>query len=110
MTVGLYHSVGLAYGFEIPADTDIDAIDLACFGQPYSPDGVGYIVVGDRDRLLLVTRHVRAEENTVTPLTPGTHATVDQMTAWNEALHAVAVRLGQAAHPLPAWLLIHNYR
>ncbi|MFM9635898.1 hypothetical protein [Streptomyces turgidiscabies] len=106
--MGLYHSVGLGYGFEIPADTDIDAVDRALFGQPDSPDSVGYIVVGDRDRLLLVTRHVQALENTVTPVDG--LATVDEMTAWNEALHAAAVRLQQSAHPMPAWLLIHNYR
>lgn len=108
--MGLYHSVAIAYGFEIPADTDIEAIDRACFGQPDSPDSVGYIVVGDRDRLILATRHVRAEENTVTPLASGTHANQSEETAWLVALHEVAVRLGYADHPLPGWLLIHNYR
>jgi hypothetical protein len=108
--MGLYHSVALAYGFEIPADTDVDAIDRACFGQPGGPDSVGYVVIGDRDQLLLVTRHVPAKENTVTPVTPGTHATPSEETAWLVALHDVAARLGYTDHPLPAWLLIHNYR
>lgn len=108
--MGLYHSVGVAYGFEIPSSTDIDDVDRACFGQPESPDSVGYIVVGDCDRLLLVTRHRAVKENEVVQLDAGQLATVDEMTAWNEALHAVAVRLGQAAHPDPGWLLIHNYR
>ena len=108
--MGLYHSVGIAYGFEIPTDTDIDAVDQALQDQPNSPDNVGYIVVGDRDQLLLVTRHVRAEENTVTPLTPGAHSTPAEETAWLVALHDAAVRLGYADHPLPTWLLIHNYR
>ncbi|MFF5609312.1 hypothetical protein ACFY65_23475 [Streptomyces cellulosae] len=107
--MGLYHSVAVAYGFEIPADTDIDAIDRACFGQEHSPDGVGYIVVGDRDQLLLVTRHVRANENTVTRITADL-ATAEELTAWDAALHAVAVRLGLADHEPPGWLLIHNYR
>jgi hypothetical protein len=108
--MGLYHSVGLAYGFEIPADTDVDAIDRACFGQEYTPDGVGYIVVGDRDQLLLVTRHVRAAENTVTRITADGFATAEELTTWDAALHAVAVRLGLTDHEPSGWLLIHNYR
>ncbi|MEU3160032.1 hypothetical protein ABZ753_21615 [Streptomyces griseoincarnatus] len=108
--MGLYHSVAVAYGFEIPADTDTEAIDRACFGQEHTEDGVGYIVVGDRDQLLLVTRHVRAKENTVTPLTPGSLATPSEETAWLVALHDVAVRLGLPDHAAPGWLLIHNYR
>lgn len=107
--MGLYHSVAVAYGFEIPADTDVDAIDRACFGQEYSPDGVGYIVVGDRDQLLLVTRHTRAGENTVTRLTADM-ATAEELTAWDAELHAVAARLNHADHEPPGWLLIHNYR
>lgn len=109
--MGLYHSVAVTYGFEIPADTDVDAIDRACFGQPASPDSVGYIVVGDRDQLLLATRHVRIEENTVTPPVPGTLAApAMEETAWTVALHDVAARLGYPDHPVPGWLLIHNYR
>lgn len=108
--MGLYHSVSLSYGFEIPAKTDVDEIDRALQGQPYDPDSVGYIVVGDCDRLLLATRHRPVKENEVIQIDADQLATVDEMTAWNEALHAVAVRLGQAAHPAPAWLLIHNYR
>ncbi|MFC8423991.1 hypothetical protein ACFUN7_24450 [Streptomyces sp. NPDC057236] len=107
--MGLYHSVAIGYGFEIPADTDIEAIDRACFGQGNSPDGVGYIVVGDRDRLLLVTRWTEAKENTVTRLTADM-ATAEEMAVWDAALHAVAVRLGLADHEPPGWLLIHNYR
>ncbi|GGV36636.1 hypothetical protein GCM10010293_40000 [Streptomyces griseoflavus] len=107
--MGLYHSVALGYGFEIPADTDIDAIDRACFGQEDGPDGVGYIVVGDRDQLLIVTRHTKAVENTVTRITADM-ATADDLTRWNVALHAAAARLGLADHEPPGWLLIHNYR
>ena len=107
--MGLYHSVALAYGFEIPADTDVDAIDRACFGQEYTPDGVGYVVVGDCDQLLLVTRHAKAKENTVTRITADL-ATAEELAAWDAALHAVAIRLGLADHEPPGWLLIHNYR
>jgi hypothetical protein len=108
--MGLYHSVAVTYGFEIPASTDIDDVDRACFGQPGTPDDVGYIVVGDMDRLLLATRHTPVKENAVVSIAPEALATVDELTAWNEALHAAAVRLGQAAHPAPGWLLVHNYR
>src|SRR5690606_16783190 len=57
----LHHSVGITYGIELPADTDTEAIERACFGQPDSPDSVGYIVIGDRDRLILATRYTPAE-------------------------------------------------
>lgn len=107
--MGLYHSVGIAYGIEIPATASVDDIDAALQGQPNTPDNVGYIVVGDCDRLLLVTEHKRADENTVTPVTPEFFARYE-VPAWNEALHAAAVRIGYPHHPLPAWLVIHNYR
>lgn len=108
--MGLYHSVGISYGFEIPARTDIDDIDLACFGQPNSPDSVGYIVVGDRDQLLLVTRSTVLAENAVVRLGADTLAPPAELAAWDQALHDVAVRLGLTDHPAPAWLVIHNYR
>lgn len=108
--MGLYHSVSLSYGFEIPAKTDVDEIDRALQGQPYDPDGVGYIVVGDRDQLLLVTRSTRVDENEVVRIAPDTLAEPADLTAWDTALHDAAVRLGLADHPAPAWLLIHNYR
>lgn len=108
--MGLYHTVDIAYGIEIPATLDIEDIENALSDQPSKPDAVTFIIVGDLDRLLLVTRCTLAAENTVTAITPGTLATVDEMTAWNEALAAAAARIGQAAHPQPGWLLIHNYR
>lgn len=108
--MGLYHSVAVAYGFEIPNDTDLDQLDhVIGDGPDLLKDSVGHIVVGDCDQILLVTRYAPVEENAVIPLAPDTLATVDEMTAWNEALHAVAVRLNQAAHPQPGWLVIHNY-
>jgi hypothetical protein len=106
--MGLYHSVGLGYGIEISNDTDMDDIDRALFGQPNSPDRVGYIVVGDRDKTLLVTRYVRAEENTVTRLATDL-ATAEELAEWDAALHAAVVRLGVADRPAPGWLLIHDY-
>jgi hypothetical protein len=106
--MGLYHSVGIAYGFEIPNDTDIDDIDRALQGQPNSPDNVGYLIIGDRDKTLLVTEYKRAVENTVIPVTPE-FFTRYEVPAWNAALHEAAVRINYAEHPLPAWLLIHDY-
>lgn len=108
--MGLYHSVSLSYGFEIPTRTDVDAIDRACFGQPNEPDSVGYIVVGDYDRLLLITRSLPVTTNGVLRLAPDTLAQPDELATWEEALHDAAGRLGLADHPAPAWLLIHNYR
>lgn len=112
--MGLYHSVSLSYGFEIPARTDIDEIDRACdsacSGKPNGPDSVGYIVVGDRDQLLLATRSTLVAENEVVRIAPDTLAEPTDLTAWDTALHDAAVRLGLADHPAPAWLLIHNYR
>lgn len=107
--MGLYHSVGIVYGFEIPARTDIDDIDRACFGQPESPDSVGYIVVGDCDQLLLVTRNLPVKENEVVRL-GWSLAEPAELAAWEEALHDVALRLGIPDHPAPAWLAVHNYR
>lgn len=107
--MGLYHSVGIAYGFEIPNHIDIDAIDVALFGQPDTPDNVGYIVIGDRDKTLLITEIQRANENTVTALTPE-FFTRPEIVHWIVALHEAAVRMGYADHPLPTWLVIHNYR
>ena len=44
--MGLYHSVGLGFGIEIPNTTDIDAIDNVLRDQPNIPDRVGHIIVG----------------------------------------------------------------
>lgn len=108
--MGLYHSVGIAYGFEIPTTTDLDRLDQVIGDGPdLVKDSVVHIVVGDYDQLLLVTRYTAVDENTVITLAPDALATVDEMTAWNEALHAIAARLGQAAHPQPGWLVIHDY-
>jgi predicted amino acid racemase len=107
--MGLYHSVGIAYGFELPADTDLDAIDRALFGQPNTPDSVGHLIIGDRDQLLLVTEVQQVKENTVVPLT-GEYYTRPEVTQWLIALHEAAVRIGYPDHPMPTWLVIHNYR
>lgn len=107
--MGLKRSVGIGYGFEIPNTTDLNDLDRACFGQPDSPDSVGYIVVGDYDRLLLITRHLPVKENEVVRLGWSLAEPAD-LAAWEEALHAVAIRLGIPDHPAPAWLAVHNYR
>src|SRR5690606_25278260 len=108
--MGLYHSVAVAYGFEIPADTDIDHLDRVIGDGPdLLKDSVGHIIVGDYDRLLLVTRYTTAEENAVVRLTADM-ATTEELAAWDAALPAVAARLDHADHEPPGWLLIHNYR
>lgn len=109
--MGLYHSVGIAYGFEIPNDTDLDRLDeVIGDGPDLVKDSVGHIVVGDWDRLLLVTRYTPVAENEVVRLNADTLPQPADLAAWEEALHDVAVRLGYTDHPAPAWLVIHNYR
>jgi hypothetical protein len=107
--MGLYHSVGIAYGFEIPTSTDLDQLDKVIGDGPdLVKDSVGHIVVGDYDRLLLVTRYTSVAENEFVQVTAGM-ASVAEVAAWDSALDDVAVRLGHEDHPEPAWLVIHNY-
>jgi hypothetical protein len=109
--MGLYHSVGIAYGFEIPTTTDLDAIERALGEEPNNdPDCVGYTIVGDWDKALLCTRYRAIAENAVLPLVADELASVAELSAWDSALHHTAVRLGHEDHPEPGWLLIHNYR
>lgn len=109
--MGLYHNVSLAYGFEIPADTDLDAIDRALGDERNDdPDAVGYTVIGDRDKAILCTRFTPVKENEVIPLIPDELASAAELAAWESALDYTAVRLGYADHPEPRWLVVHNYR
>ncbi|MFJ9101371.1 hypothetical protein ACIRJM_23220 [Streptomyces sp. NPDC102405] len=109
--MGLYHSVAIAYGFEIPNTTDLDRLDeVIGDGPDLLKDSVGHIVVGDWDRLLLVTRYAPVEENAVVRLAADTLAQPAELAAWEAALHDVAVHLDHTDHPPPAWLVIHNYR
>jgi hypothetical protein len=109
--MGLYHSVAVAYGFEIPASNDLDRLDeVIGDGPDLLKDSVGHIVIGDYDRLLLVTRYVSVAENAVVDLTSDALASPAELADWEAALHDVAVRLGHPEHPAPAWLAIHNYR
>ena len=109
--MGLYHTVGLAYGFEIPTSIDLDDIDRA-LGEERNddPDCVGYLIVGDWDKAILCTRYTAVAGNEVVRLTPDALAPPDELAAWETALHDAAVRLGLTDHPAPAWLVIHNYR
>lgn len=109
--MGLYHSVGIAFGFEIPTDTDYDQLDKVIGDGPdLLKDSVGHITVGDGDRLLLVTRYSPIEENEVVRLTGEALAQPGELAVWEAALHDAAVRLGHPDHSAPAWLAIHNYR
>jgi hypothetical protein len=108
--MGLSHTVAVTYGFEISNTTDLDRLDeVIGDGPDLLKDSVGHIVVGDWERLLLVTRYTRVEENDVVQITAGM-ASVAELAAWDSALHDVAVRLGHETHPEPAWLVVHNYR
>lgn len=113
--MGLYHSVGIAYGFEIPNTTDLSQLDetilQATSGQPGpSADKVGHIVIGDLDRLMLCTRYLPVKENEAVPVVPDELASVAELRAWDSALHHVAVLLGHSDHLQPRWLVVHNYR
>ncbi|BCM70912.1 hypothetical protein EASAB2608_06246 [Streptomyces sp. EAS-AB2608] len=109
--MGLYHSVSLAYGFEIPADTDLDLLDQVIGDGPdLVKDSVGHMVIGDCDQLLLVTRFTPVKENEVVPFIPDELASVAELADWDSALDSAAIRLGYADHPEPRWLVVHNYR
>jgi hypothetical protein len=109
--MGLQHTVAVTYGFEIPHTTDLDHLDQVIGDGPdLVPDRVGHIVIGDWDRLLLVTRYTRIKENDLLRLGTDTLAQPDELAAWEAALHDVAVRLGHTDHPAPAWLVLHNHR
>jgi hypothetical protein len=108
--MGLYHSVAVTYGFEIPTTTDLDLLDQVIGDAPdLVKESVGHHVVGDWDRLLLVTRFTRIKENAVVRITADM-ASVAELAAWDSALHHTAIRLGHENHPAPAWLVVHNYR
>lgn len=100
--MGLDHTVGVAYGFEIP-DTDLDALTAATAGLP-----VGYDTLGDRDKTFLVTAYTPVSKNTAARLTPESMAAAIPA-GFNEALHTAAVRLGYPDHEPPAWLILHDY-
>lgn len=108
--MGLSHTVALGYGFEIPNDAHPEDIDRALADQPQHPDSIGYLVIGDYDRMLLVTRCERVGENEVVRLTPDTLTAPAVLADWDNALHDTAVRLGYPDHPAPTWLVIHNHR
>lgn len=109
--MGLYRSVAVAYGFELPNTIDLNRLDeVIGDGPDLVKDSVGHVIVGDYDRLLLVTRHLPIAANAVMALTPDALAPAAELAAWGQALHDVAVRLGHEDHPAPAWLVVHNSR
>jgi hypothetical protein len=107
--MGLQHSTYKAYGFEIPATTDFDAIDKAMADQPEQPGGgVHHQYLGDFERLFLLVASEDIEENTACAITAADF-TRYEIPAWNTALHRMAVRLGHETHPEPAWLVLHDH-
>lgn len=108
--MGLYHTVAVAYGFEIPATTDLDALDRVIGDGPdLVKDSVGHVSLGDWDRLFLVTRYTRVEENAVVRLDGDAFPAPAVLAEWEEALHGIAVRLGHTEHEPPAWLVLHDH-
>ncbi len=107
--MGLYHSVYRAYGFAIPA-VDIDTLDTALADQP-DAERLGRIhhqYLGDFEKTFLLAESTEVEACDFARLTPGDFARYE-IPVWNRVLHDMAVRLGHAEHPEPAWLLIHDY-
>lgn len=105
--MGLHHSTYLAYGVEIPATTDFDHLDTI-LGQQPDTGRVQHTFLGDFERLFLTAEIKEIEENDFVRITPD-QFTRYEIPAWNEALHAIAVRLGHAEHPEPAWLVLHDH-
>jgi len=108
--MGLYHSVYKAYGFEIPATTDFEALDQAMADQPeQEPERrVHYQYLGDFERLFLLVASEEIEANTASAVTAADFARYE-IPAWTAALHRTAVRLGHETHPEPAWLVLHDH-
>lgn len=108
--MGLQHSTYKAFGFEIPSTTDFDAIDEAMAEQPEpEPDRrVHHQYLGDFERLFLLVAVQEVEANTTAAVTSADFARYE-LPAWTTALHQMAVRLGHAEHPPPAWLVLHDH-
>lgn len=108
--MGLYHSTYKAYGFEIPATTDFDRLDEVLASQPEREQGgrVEHTYLGDFERLFLHTVCDEVKENTAATVTAADF-TRYEISAWNAALHANAVRLGHETHPEPTWLVLHDH-
>lgn len=105
--MGLYHSTYRAYGFEIPPTTDFEQLDEILADQPDNRR-VEHTYLGDFERLILHTVCEEIEPNTLATITPADF-TRYEIPVWNTTLHGMAVRLGHAEHPPPAWLLLHDH-
>jgi hypothetical protein len=108
--MGLQHSTYKAYGFEIPTSTDFDALDTVLNDQP---DGdrlarVTHRYLGDFEQLFLLAACEEIEPNTFARLAPD-DLDRHMQPIWETALHNMAVRLGHATHPEPAWLVLHDH-
>jgi hypothetical protein len=108
--MGLQHSTYKAYGFEIPTSTDFDALDTVLNDQPDSDRlaRVQHLYLGDFEVLFLLVACEEIEENTFARLAPD-DLDRHMQPIWETALHNMAVRLGHAMHPEPAWLVLHDH-
>lgn len=105
--MGLYHSTYKAYGFEIPSTTDFDLLDEATVDQPEG-ERVSHRYLGYFERLFLLVAVEEIESNAFAAIRPEDF-TRYEVPAWTSALHRMAVRLGHEQHPLPTWLVLHDY-
>lgn len=108
--MGLYHSTYRAYGFEVPSTTDFERLDTVLADQP---DGerlgrVEHTYLGDFEQLFLHTVCEEVKENEFARVTLADCQRYE-LPVWNTVLHNIAVRLGHAHHPEPAWLVLHDY-
>jgi hypothetical protein len=108
--MGLQHSTYKAYGFEIPTTTDFDALDKVLAEQPDADRlaRVTHQYLGDFEHLFLLAVCEEIEANTFARLAPD-DLDRHMRPIWETALHNMAVRLGHAAHPEPAWLVLHDH-
>ncbi|MDX3520762.1 hypothetical protein [Streptomyces scabiei] len=108
--MGLKNTTSLAYGFEIPATTDFEALDAVLNDQPDSDRlaRVQHLYLGDFEHLFLLTACEEIEANTFARLAPD-DLDRHMQPIWETALHNMAIRLGHPDHPEPAWLVLHDH-
>ena len=105
--MGLHHTTSVGYGFEIPVTVDFEHLGEVLADQPEGRQ-VQHTYLGDFERLFLLADSKEVEACDFARLTPDDF-TRYEIPVWNTALHNMAVRLGHALHPEPAWLVLHDH-
>jgi len=108
--MSLDHSTYVAYGLEIPSTTDFERLDQILTDQADAErlGRVQHVYLGDYERLFLLTACDEVPENSCVAMTAA-HYQRPELAGWIAALHDIAVRLGHPDHPLPTWLVLHDY-